>query len=139
VVLLVTTVSLTSVFVILSPIKLELVNQQLFSSNVLAWQEIRRVSPFINVTAFLVLVGGAIHSAIRFFSDPTSRHVSIGNIFIAIGALLPGIGGMGSRMGHTELLYIGEFAGVILIWMGYKSCQKPLTALNVDAAKAWSG
>ncbi len=125
VVLLLTTVSLTSIFVILSPIRLELVDPHLLSSKVLAWQGIRRVSPFINVTAFLVLVGGATYSAIRFFSDPTSRRVSIGNIFIAIGALLPGIGGMGSRMGHTELLYIGEFVGVILIWLGYKSCQKP--------------
>jgi hypothetical protein len=128
VVLLVTVVSVTSVFVILSPIRLELVDPQLLSSKVLAWQEIRRVSPFINVTAFLALVGGALYSAIRFFGDPVSRHVSIGNIFIAIGALLPGIGGMGSRMGHTELLYIGEFVGVILIWLGYKFCQKPLTS-----------
>lgn len=65
-------------------------------------------------------------SAIRFFSSPESRHVSIGNAFIALGALLPGIGGMGSRMGRTELLYIGEFIGVILIWIGYKYCQQSL-------------
>lgn len=125
-VLLVLAVCITSIFVILSPLRLELVDPHLLNSNVLAWQGIRRVSPFINIAAFLVLVGGALHSAYRFFSDPASRHVSIGNIYIAIGALLPGIGGMGSRMGHTELLYIGEFAGVILIWLGYKSCQKPL-------------
>jgi hypothetical protein len=130
VVLLLTAVSVTSIFVILSPVRMELVNPTILNGKVLAWQSIRRVSPFINSLAALFLVGGAIYSAIRFFGHPESRQVSIGNIFIAVGALLPGIGGMGSRMGHTELLYIAEFIGVILIWVGYKYCQQPLDATN---------
>ena len=133
VVLLVAAVSVTSIFVILSPVRMELVDPKLLSGKALAWQSIRRVSPFINSMAALFLVGGAIYSAIRFFGHPESRQVSIGNIFIAIGALLPGIGGMGSRMGHTELLYIAEFIGVILIWVGYKYCQQPLDATNLSA------
>ena len=133
VVLLLAAVSVTSIFVILSPVRLDLVDPKMLSGKVLAWQSIRRVSPFINSLAALFLVGGAIYSAIRFFGHPESRQVSIGNIFIAIGALLPGIGGMGSRMGHTELLYIAEFIGVILIWVGYKYCQQPLDATNLDA------
>jgi hypothetical protein len=40
---------------------------------------------------------------------------------------------MGSRMGHTELLYIGEFIGVILIWIGYKYCQRPLDSTSLSA------
>ena len=44
-----------------------------------------------------------------------------------------GVGGMGSRMGHTELLYIAEFIGVILIWVGYKYCQQPLDATDLSA------
>ena len=134
VVLLITTVIVTSVFVILSPVRMELVDPNLLSSRVLAWQSIRRVSPFINGLAALFLIGGAGYSSIRFFSHPESRHVSIGNVFIAIGALLPGIGGMGSRMGHTELLYIGEFIGLILIWIGYKYCQRPAFVPTLDAA-----
>jgi hypothetical protein len=126
VILLVGAVSVTSIFVILSPVRMELVDPKILSGKALAWQQIRRVSPFINGLAALFLIGGAIYSAIRFFSYPESRHVSTGNIFIAIGAMLPGIGGMGSRLGHTELLYIAEFIGVILIWIGYKYCQRPL-------------
>jgi hypothetical protein len=128
VVLLCAAVGVTSIFVILSPVRMELVDPKMLSGKALAWQSIRRVSPFINSLAALFLIGGAIYSAIRFFSYPESRHVSIGNIFIAIGAILPGIGGMGSRMGHTELLYITELIGVILIWIGYKYCQRPLEA-----------
>jgi hypothetical protein len=126
VILLVGAVSVTSIFVILSPVRMELVDPKMLSGKALAWQQIRHVSPFINGLAALFLIGGAIYSAIRFFSYPESRHVSTGNIFIAIGAMLPGIGGMGSRLGHTELLYIAEFIGVILIWIGYKYCQRPL-------------
>jgi len=33
---------------------------------------------------------------------------------------------MGSRMGRTEMLFIAEFIGVILIWIGYKYCLQPL-------------
>jgi hypothetical protein len=134
VLLLLGAVSATSVFVIISPVRMELVDPKMLSGSALAWQSIRRVSPFINSLAALSLVGGAIYSAIRFFGHPESRHVSIGNIFIAFGALLPGIGGLGSRMGHTELLYIGEFIGVILIWIGYKYCQQPLDATNLSAS-----
>ncbi|HEX5081124.1 MAG TPA: hypothetical protein VFY40_03695 [Blastocatellia bacterium] len=133
VVLLGAAVSVTSIFVILSPVRMDLVDPKMLGGKVLAWQSIRRVSPFINSLAALFLIGGAIHSAIRFFRHPESRHVSIGNIFIAIGAILPGIGGMSSRMGHTELLYIGEFIGVILIWIGYKYCQRPLDAASLGA------
>jgi hypothetical protein len=134
VVLLLSAVSVTSIFVILSPVRMELVDPKILSGKVLGWQSIRRVSPFINSLAALFLVGGAIYSAIRFFGHPESRRVSIGNIFIAVGALLPGVGGMGSRMGRTELLYIAEFIGVILIWVGYKYCQQPLDATNLSAA-----
>jgi hypothetical protein len=133
VVLLLAAVGVTSIFVILSPVRIDLVDPTMLSGKALAWQSIRRVSPFINSLAALFLVGGAIYSAIRFFGHPESRHVSIGNIFIAVGALLPGVGGMGSRMGHTELLYIAEFIGVILIWIGYKYCQRPLDPANLSA------
>jgi hypothetical protein len=133
VVLLLAAVGVTSIFVILSPVRMDLVDPKMLSGKALAWQSIRRVSPFINSLAALFLVGGAIYSSIRFFSSPEARRVSTGNIFIAIGALLPGIGGMGSRMGHTELLYIAEFIGVILIWVGYKYCQQPLDATNLGA------
>ena len=131
--LLLAAVGVTSIFVILSPVRIDLVDPTILSGKALAWQSIRRVSPFINSLAALFLVGGAIYSAVRFFGHPESRHVSIGNIFIAVGALLPGVGGMGSRMGHTELLYIAEFIGVILIWIGYKYCQRPLDPANLSA------
>jgi hypothetical protein len=120
--LLLTTVAITSAFVILSPIKVN-IDTSILSSSVLEWQSIRLVSPFINGLAFVFLVGGAIYSTIKFIGIPESRHVAFGNIFIAIGGILPGIGGMYSRMGHTEALYIAELVGIVFIWFGYRLCQ----------------
>lgn len=124
--LLTVTVAVTSVFVILSPINQSLVDPNVLNSNVLGWQNIRLVSPFVNGLAGIFLIGGAIYSAMKYKYDLAMRNRYIGNIFIAIGALLPGIGGAYSRMGITEVLYIGEFLGIILIWYGYAYCRKPL-------------
>jgi hypothetical protein len=122
--ILLTTVAVTGMFVVLSPIRPDQVTPHMLIGSALGWQNVRLVSPFINSLAFLFLVGGSFYAVFKFIRIPESRHVAIGNLFIAIGAILPGIGGMGSRMGHTELLYIGEFIGVILIWAGYRWCQK---------------
>ena len=47
-------------------------------------------------------------------------HRFVGNVLIAVGALLPGIGGTATRMGYVEVLYVTEFLGLILIWWGYR-------------------
>lgn len=114
----------TSIFVILSPVNYGLVDPHVLNSKVLEWQKIRMVSPFINGLAAIFLIGGAFYSAGVYFKRPETRHRFFGNLFIAVGAILPGVGGMYSRLGHTEVLYLGELIGIILIWAGYKSCQK---------------
>jgi hypothetical protein len=48
------------------------------------------------------------------------RHRFVGNVFIAIGALLPGIGGSFTRFGHVEVLYVTELIGILLIYIGYR-------------------
>lgn len=125
VLLLLATVSITSVFVFMSPINSALVEPTVLNSKVLEWQDIRLVSPFINGLAGVFLIGGAFYSAFKYKKAAEMRNRYIGNIYIAIGAILPGIGGGFSRAGFTEALYIGEFVGIILIWYGYKYCQRP--------------
>jgi uncharacterized membrane protein len=117
---LVTTIVIASVCVLLSPINYALVEPHRLSGKVLGWQWVRAFSPFINTYAFLFLVGGAILSAVRYAADPATRHRFIGNVFIAIGAILPGIGGSFTRFGYTEVLYVTEFLGLALIFAGYR-------------------
>lgn len=133
-ILLLITVAVTSFFVIGSPIDYTKVEPHILSSEVLQWQQIRLVSPFINGLAAIFLIGGAVYSAGFYMRHPEGRNRFIGNVLIAIGATLPGIGGMGSRMGMTELLYIGELVGIIFIWYGYRECQKtPMPAATAAA------
>lgn len=133
--LLISTVSIISVLVFLSPLHIDLADPHVLNSDVLAWQDIRLVSPFINGTAALVLIGGAIYSSVIAFTKRGNKYHGIGNVLIAVGAILPGVGGMMSRMGHTEGLYVGELIGIILIWIGYRTCQRqqPVTELSANA------
>ena len=56
-------------------------------------------------------------------------------MLIASGALLPGIGGSFTRFGYTEVLYVTEFIGIILMFTGYRfATQKPEEVPHVVAA-----
>jgi len=111
--------------VLLSPIDHALVEPHRLTGRVMEWQQARLFSPFVNTYAALFLIGGAAVSAWRYRSDPGARHRFIGNCFIAVGALLPGIGGTATRMGYTEVLYVMELLGIILIWIGYRYNVRP--------------
>lgn len=106
--------------VLLSPIDYAAVESHRLTGAVMEWRGARLFSPFINTYAAVFLIGGAVVSAWRYRSDPDLRHRFIGNCFIAVGALLPGIGGTATRMGYTEVLYVTELVGLVLIWTGYR-------------------
>lgn len=120
-VLLLFAIGVASLCVLLAPIRTELVQPYRLSGQVLGWPWVRLFSPFINSYAFLFLVGGAAASAVRYWDSPATRHRFVGNLLIAIGALLPGIGGAFTRFGHTEVLYVTEFIGLVLIFFGYRT------------------
>ncbi len=124
---LVLVVALSAIPVILSPVNLEVLSPNLPSGRAFEWQWVRAFSPFINIYAVFFLIGGALLSAWRFGraaraggqGSGLARDRFFGNLFIATGAILPGIGGAFSRAGHTEVLYIMELLGITLIWLGY--------------------
>jgi hypothetical protein len=118
--LLVTAIGVASLCVLSSPLLYDLVEPHRLSGKVLAWHWVRMFSPFINTYAFMFLVGGAIASAFRYRESADTYHRFVGNLFIAAGALLPGIGGTFTRFGHTEVLYVTEFIGLALIYVGYR-------------------
>lgn len=117
-----------AVCVLLSPINYELVESYRLSGKVLAWRWVRLISPFINLYAAGFLIGGAIYSAVRYLDVPSARHRVYANIAIAIGALLPGIGGTYTRLGHVEVLYVTEFIGLLFIAAGYRLSVGPAVA-----------
>ena len=117
-------IAIVSLLVVLSPVHADLMNPTKPGGAILGWRWVRLCTPVINIYAMFFLVGGAILSAKRFARQAATRHRAIGNALIATGAMMPAIGGSMAKAGIVEGLYIGEFVGLILIWLGYASCVR---------------
>ena len=111
---------IASITVILTPINIPNDFDYKLTGSVFTWKWVRYFSPFINLYAFIFLVGGAVYSAIKYFYKKDKQARFMGNIFIAIGGLLPGIGGIYTRMGYINILFVTELIGLVLIYLGYR-------------------
>ena len=117
-----TYVVIASVFVVTTPLNHELVETHRLSGAVMQWSWVRLFSPLLNIYALIFLIGGAAWSAWQYRRrGEGSGARATGNALIAVGALLPGIGGGFARAGWVEVLYVGELIGLILIWLGYRT------------------
>lgn len=74
---------------------------------------------FLNIYGTLTLVGGAIYSAFLFWRKKILANRMFGNILIAAGALSPAVGGSLLKAGLADMLYISEFIGAILMYIGF--------------------
>jgi len=120
---------------IASPINADLAEPFRLSSVVLEWQWIRNISPLVNGYAAVFLIGGAVWSAWTYWRKTSVMGARVlGNVFIAIGALLPGIGGSYARMGVVEVLYVTELVGILFIWSGYRIMSGD-DSLSIHAAQ----
>ena len=117
--LFVTLILVAGVTVILTPIILPEGFDGKLTGKVFEWQWVRLFSPVINLYAFIFLVGGALYSAYRYYGLRNQEVRFKGNIFIAIGGLLPGIGGTFTRFGYVNVLFVTELIGLLLIYYGY--------------------
>lgn len=119
--------TIASACVIASPIDHAQVDEHLPSGRVLAWQWVRGFSPLLNTYAVIFLVGGALYSALywrrklggKAEDSALARDRMFGNVLIAAGAMLPAAGGTAARAGSTEVLYVAELVGILLIWAGF--------------------
>ena len=112
----------------MSPVDYSLVEQTRLTGHVLVWKQVRLITPFVNIYAFIFLVGGAAYSAYRYSKDIKFKSRFLGNVFIALGGLLPGIGGSFTKFGYTEVLYVTELIGIVLIYMGYRTIHQDKNA-----------
>ncbi len=99
---------------------------------------VRVLTPFFNLYGTVTLVGGALYSAWIFWRKRVLLHRTIGNILIACGALLPAFGGAFSRFGIGGALYMGEFLGAILMFVGFVRAVTPMRVAeeSLEAAPA---
>ncbi len=105
--------------VILSPIDYSQIETYRLSGKVLQAQEIKIFTIVINTYSLLFFVGGTVYSAVGYWRKKLSLNRCYGNLLIAFGGLLPGIGGAFMHFEHNAALYISEFLGIIFIYLGY--------------------
>ena len=125
-----------SYYVIQTPVQIPVGFDYRLTGAVFEWQWVRQFSPLINVYSFLFLVGGAIYSATKYYGLKDKQTHFKGNILIALGALLPGIGGTFTRMGYVEVLFVTELVGLLLIYGGYriiKTKNRVKIGQNIDS------
>ena len=120
-------IAVSAILVILSPIDYSLVESTRITGKVLMWKKVRLMTPIVNIYAFVFLVGGALNSAYRYSKSREQKKRFWGNVLIAFGGLLPGIGGSFTKFGYTEVLYVMELLGIILIYFGYQTMRKDKT------------
>jgi hypothetical protein len=73
----------------------------------------------LNIYGTLTLVGGALYSAFLFWRKKVLVNRMLGNILIAAGALMPAMGGSFVKAGLPDWLYLSEFIGVVLMYVGF--------------------
>src|SRR5574341_2472070 len=97
----------------------------------------RILTPFFNMYGLIWLVGGAIYSAYIFLRKRIMPNRVLGNVLIATGALMPGIGGLLSHFGLGGYLYVGELLGSILMFAGFIAATnrpEPVAVPQVEVA-----
>jgi hypothetical protein len=73
----------------------------------------------LNIYGTIALVGGAIYSAFLFWRKKVLANRMVGNILIALGALMPAMGGSFIRAGLADWLYLSEFMGAVIMFIGF--------------------
>ena len=96
------------------------------SGHAITTDGVRILTPFFNLYGTLTLVGGAIYSSFIFWRKRVLLHRALGNILIAVGAIMPAFGGLFSRLQIPGALYLGELLGVILIFLGFLRATAPM-------------
>ncbi len=92
----------------------------------------------LNTYGTFTLVGGAIYSAYIFWRKHVLFNRMIGNILIAAGAILPAIGGSFIQMGLPDFLYLTEFLGAILMYVGFLQATVAVPVKSASPASASS-
>ena len=78
------------------------------------------ITPIFNTFGTLALAGGAVYSAFIFWRKRILPHRVVANILIAVGALLPAVGGIHlSTGGNLSLFFTLELIGVIVMFIGF--------------------
>ena len=87
---------------------------------------IRTTTIFFNIYGTIMLVGGALWSSWLFLKRRVLPNRALGNVLIAIGALLIASASTLTRLGVSDFLYLGELIAAILMYAGFSLASRPM-------------
>ncbi len=91
----------------------QIVSGQAFDSNT------RALTPPFNIAGALVLILGAVLSALQAMRERTLTSRLLANILIATGAFIPSVASGITRFGITSIFFLGELLGLAFIFAGF--------------------
>jgi drug/metabolite transporter (DMT)-like permease len=93
-------------------------------------------TPFFNVYGLITLVGGALYSTYLFWRKRVLPNRVIGNVLIAVGALIIASASTLTRLGYGSLLAIGQLLAAVLMFSGFLVAAAPGRVRSDEDAKA---
>lgn len=86
---------------------------------------IRTTTIFFNIYGTIMLVGGALWSSWLFLRKGVLPNRALGNVLIALGAILIASASTLTRLGVGDFLYVGELTAAILMYAGFTLAARP--------------
>lgn len=86
---------------------------------------VRLSTPFFNIYGTITLVGGALYSTFLFWRKRILPNRAVGNILIAIGALIIASASTLARIGYGSLLITGQLLAAVFMFSGFLVAAKP--------------
>lgn len=97
--------------------------------------DIRATAVLLNSLGTLVLFVGAAWSAWSFRRQRTASHRVLSNALIAAGAVIAGAAGGLEKFGHPSLLYLGNLAGISVLFLGFLRSGARLDAAHLPVLR----
>ncbi len=90
----------------------------------------------INIAGTVVLVGGALWSAYGLWRRGHAWERLVANVLIALGALIVASASSLTRFGSYDFFYLGQAAGVAVMFLGFLSAQQVRVPAGVGRSRA---
>jgi hypothetical protein len=94
--------------------------------------ETRALTPPFNIAGALVLLSGAVLSAVHFWRTRALPKRVASNLLIAVGAFVPSLASGLTRYGFTSVFFLGELVGLVCILAGFLLSGSPAASPTPD-------
>lgn len=93
--------------------------------------DLRLLAVVLNIYGTLLLVGGALWSAVLYLDRRLDRrrragYRALSTLLIAAGSLIVASGGSLEAFGHGEYLYLSEIVGITVIFLGFLRAKETM-------------